>query len=127
MEKLSSLSAGLLPDDVQPRLGPDATALGQVFLVYPGGNRQGRRTCRRMDLQELRAIQDYYVRYALSSVPGVGEVASVGGYIKEYQIDVDPDALKAHGVSLMNVVEAIRNSNIDVDGGREPIPLRSTR
>jgi len=114
LEKLSSLSAGLLPDDVQPRLGPDATALGQVFWYTLEGIDKEGAPAGGWDLQELRAIQDYYVRYALSSVPGVAEVASVGGYIKEYQIDVDPDALKAHGVSLMNVVEAIRNSNIDV-------------
>ncbi|MFO7822628.1 MAG: efflux RND transporter permease subunit, partial [Cyclobacterium sp.] len=114
LEKLSSLPAGLLPDDVQPRLGPDATALGQVFWYTLEGIDEEGAPAGGWDLHELRAIQDYYVRYALSSVPGVAEVASVGGYIKEYQIDVDPDALKAHGVSLMNVVEAIRNSNIDV-------------
>ncbi|MBD3626525.1 efflux RND transporter permease subunit [Cyclobacterium sp.] len=114
LEKLSSLPAGLLPEEVQPRLGPDATALGQVFWYTLEGRDQDGEPAGGWDLHELRSIQDYYVRYALSSVPGVAEVASVGGYIKEYQIDVDPVALKAHGVSLMNVVEAIRNSNIDV-------------
>ena len=114
LEKLNSLPAGLLPEGVQPKLGPDATALGQVYWYTlegrdPEGNPVGG-----WDLHELRTIQDYYVRYALTSVAGVSEVASVGGYIKEYQVDVDPAALKANGVSLMDVMEAMRKSNLDV-------------
>lgn len=114
LEKLNSLPAGLLPDGVQPKLGPDATALGQVYWYTlegrdPEGNPAGG-----WDLHELRTIQDYYVRYSLTSVAGVSEVASVGGYIKEYQVDVDPAALKANGVSLMDVMEAVRKSNLDV-------------
>lgn len=114
LEKLNSLPAGLLPEGVQPKLGPDATALGQVYWYTlegrdPEGNPVGG-----WDLHELRTIQDYYVRYALTSVAGVSEVASVGGYIKEYQVDVDPAALKANGVSLMDVMEAVRKSNLDV-------------
>jgi Cu(I)/Ag(I) efflux system membrane protein CusA/SilA len=114
LEKLNSLPAGLLPEDVQPKLGPDATALGQVYwYTLEGRDKEGNPTGG-WDLHELRTIQDYYIRYALTSVEGVAEVASVGGYIKEYQVDVDPVALKAHGVSLMDVMQAVKNSNIDV-------------
>jgi copper/silver efflux system protein len=114
LEKLNSLSAGLLPEGVQPKLGPDATALGQVYWYTlegrdPDGNPVGG-----WDLHELRTIQDYYVRYSLTAVEGVSEVASVGGYVKEYQVDVDPGALKANGVTLMDVMEAVRKSNLDV-------------
>src|SRR5688500_10641640 len=95
-----------LPVGVTPVLGPDATALGQVFwyTVEAEG----------FDLAELRSIQDWYIRYQLNSVPGVSEVASLGGHVKQYQIDVHPDKLRAHGVSLMEVYEAVRKANIDV-------------
>jgi len=114
LEKLASLPAGTLPEGVRPTLGPDATALGQVFWYTlegqdPEGNPTGG-----WDLHELRSIQDWTVRYALMSAEGVSEVASVGGFVQEYQIDVDPDAMRAHGVSLAEVVEAIRSSNVDV-------------
>ena len=114
LEKLNSLPAGLLPEGVQPKLGPDATALGQVFWYTLEGRDKDNNPAGGWDLHELRAIQDYQIRYALTSVEGVAEVASVGGYVKEYQVDVDPVALKAHGVSLMDVMEAVRKSNIDV-------------
>lgn len=114
LEKLNSLPAGLLPSDVQPKLGPDATALGQVYWYTLEGRDKDGKPVGGWDLHELRTIQDYYVRYALTSVEGVAEVASVGGYVKQYQVDVDPAALKAHGVSLMDVMQAVRNSNIDV-------------
>jgi len=114
LEKLNSLPAGLLPPEVQPKLGPDATALGQVFWYTLEGRDQDGNPAGGWDLHELRTIQDYYVRYGLTSVDGVAEVASVGGYIKEYQVDVDPAALKAHGVTLMDVMQAVKNSNIDV-------------
>jgi copper/silver efflux system protein len=114
LEKLNSLPTGLLPVDVQPKLGPDATALGQVYwYTLEGRNKEGK-PAGGWDLHELRTIQDYYIRYALTSVEGVAEVASVGGYVKEYQVDVDPAALKAHRVSLMDVMQAVRNSNLDV-------------
>jgi len=114
LEKLSSLPAGTLPDGVQPALGPDATALGQVFWYTlegrdPDGNPTGG-----WGLDELRSVQDWYVRYALLSADGVSEVASVGGFVREYQIDVDPDAMNAHGVTLNEVVDAVRSSNLDV-------------
>ncbi len=114
LEKLNSLPTGLLPDDVQPKLGPDATALGQVYWYTLEGRDKDGNPTGGWDLHELRTVQDYYIRYALTAVDGVAEVASVGGYIKEYQVDVDPAALKAHGVSLMDVMQAVRNSNIDV-------------
>ncbi|MCA9167593.1 MAG: efflux RND transporter permease subunit [Planctomycetales bacterium] len=114
LEKLNSLPAGTLPEGVQPTLGPDATALGQILWYTlegqdPDGNPTGG-----WDLQELRTIQDWYVRYALASAEGVSEVASIGGYVQEYQIDVDPDAMRAARVSLADVFQAVRMSNVDV-------------
>ncbi len=95
-----------LPDGVVPVLGPDATALGQIFWYTVEGEGY--------DLGELRSIQDWYVRYQLNAVKGVSEVASVGGYVKQYQIDVDPNKMLAHGVKLSDVYMAVRRSNIDV-------------
>ena len=114
LEKLNALPANTLPDGVQPQLGPDATALGQVYWYTLEGRDEQGRPAGGWDLHELRSIQDYYVKYALSSVEGVSEVASVGGFVKEYQIDVDPDALKTYAVTLKDVVEAVRKSNIDI-------------
>ena len=114
LEKLNSLSAGLLPEGVQPALGPDATALGQVFwYTLEGRDEQGAPTGG-WDLHELRRIQDWQVRYALLAAEGVSEVASVGGFVQEYQIDVNPDALRAYGVQLDEVFHAVRMSNRDV-------------
>lgn len=114
LEKLNSLPAGTLPEGVQPTLGPDATALGQILWYTlegqdPDGNPTGG-----WDLQELRTIQDWYVRYAIASAEGVSEVASIGGFVQEYQIDVDPDAMRAAKVSLTDVFQAVRMSNVDV-------------
>lgn len=114
LEKLNSLPSGLLPEGVQPKLGPDATALGQVFWYTLEGRDEDGNPSGGWNPEELRSIQDYYVRYALTAVEGVAEVASVGGYVKEYQVDIDPAALKAYGVSLMDVMEAVRKSNLDV-------------
>lgn len=105
-EQLTTVT-GLLPDGVTPSLAPDATALGQIFyyvLEPPPG----------MDLAELRSKQDFFVKYALQSVDGVAEVASVGGYVKQYQVEVDPDALRYHSISLAQVIRAVEDSNIDV-------------
>jgi len=114
LEKLNSLAPGTLPSDVRPTLGPDATALGQIFwYTLEGRDEQGEPTGG-WDPHELRTIQDWYVRYALMSAKGISEVASVGGFVKEYQIDVDPDAMRAHGVTLEEVVNAVRMSNRDV-------------
>ncbi len=109
LEKLNSLPSGTLPEGVQPTLGPDATALGQVFWYTVEGEGFG--------LDELRTIQDYYVRYALQAAGGVSEVASVGGYVREYQIDINPDAMRAHGITLPEIFDAVRMSNLDVGAG----------
>ena len=114
LEKLNSLPAGSLPENVQPALGPDATALGQIFWYTlegrdPEGNPTGG-----WDPHELRSIQDWYVRYVLLSADGISEVASVGGYVQEYQVDVDPDAMRAHNVRLDDVFKAVKMSNVDV-------------
>jgi len=114
LEKLNSLPAGLLPDDVTPALGPDATALGQVYWYTLEGRDPDGRPVGGWDLDELRSIQDWYVRYGLLAAEGISEVASIGGYVREYQVDVDPDALRAHGVTLQQVFDAVRKSNLDV-------------
>ena len=114
LEKLNSLPSGTLPQGVTPQLGPDATALGQVFwYTLEGMNPEGEPTGG-WDLDELRSTQDWYVRYALQGVDGVAEVASIGGYVKEYQIDVDPDALRTYDIALHEVFDAVRGSNLDV-------------
>lgn len=114
LEKLNSLPANTLPDGVQPTLGPDATALGQIYwYTLEGRDKEGNPTGG-WDLHELRTIQDFYVRFGLSSAQGVSEVASIGGFVKEYQVDVDPEAMKANGVTLEQVMNAIKKSNLDV-------------
>ncbi|MFZ6052962.1 efflux RND transporter permease subunit [Halocola ammonii] len=113
LEKINSLPSGLLPDGVQPSLGPDATALGQVYwYTLEGRDKEGNPTGG-WDLHEIRTVQDFYVKYGLNAAEGVSEVASIGGFVKEYQIDVNPDALKAYNISLANVTNAVRNSNRD--------------
>ncbi|TRO67060.1 efflux RND transporter permease subunit [Christiangramia sabulilitoris] len=113
LEKLNSLPSGLLPAEVQPSLGPDATALGQVFWYTLEGRDKDGNVTGGWDLHELRKIQDYYVKPSLSATSGVSEVASVGGYVQEYQIDVDPDALKAYNIGINQVMMAVKNSNRD--------------
>ena len=118
LEKLNSLPPNLLPEGVQPTLGPDATALGQIFwYTLEGRDTQTNRPSGGWDPQELRTIQDYYVRYSLTAADGVAEVASVGGYVKEYQVDLDPDAMRSYGVNLIEVMKAVKNANIDVGAG----------
>lgn len=121
LEKLSSLPAGTLPEGVQPTLGPDATALGQIFWYTLEGRDPQGNVAGGWDLEELRTIQDWQVRLALRSASGVSEVASVGGFVREYQIDVDPDAMRAYKVGIDEVFEAVRRSNIDV--GAQTIEL----
>ncbi|MCE5331060.1 MAG: efflux RND transporter permease subunit [Bacteroidales bacterium] len=124
LEKLNSLPAGTLPQGVQPSLGPDATALGQIFwYTLEGRDPKTGKPNGGWDPQELRTIQDFYVKYSLSAAEGVSEVASVGGFIKEYQVDVNPEALKAFGVSVMDVMNAVRKSNLDI--GAETIELNN--
>ena len=114
LEKLSSLPAGTLPEGVAPTLGPDATALGQVFWYTLEGHGPDGAPVGGWDLHELRSIQDWTLRFALQSVPGVAEVASIGGHVQEYQVDVDPDAMAASNVTIGQVAAAVRNSNLDV-------------
>src|SRR5512147_841349 len=99
-----------LPQGVNPVLGPDATSVGWVFQ-YALVDKSGQH-----DLSDLRTFQDFHLRYALASVPGVAEVATVGGYQRQYQIEVDPVRLHAYGLSLTDVTTAIRRSNSDVGG-----------
>ncbi|MBF0197148.1 MAG: efflux RND transporter permease subunit [Planctomycetes bacterium] len=114
IEKLNSLPPGTLPDGVQPSLGPDATALGQVFWYTLEGRDSEGEPAGGWNLDELRSIQDWQVRYSLLAADGIAEVASVGGHIKEYQIDVDPDAMRAHRVTIEEIFKAVKMSNIDV-------------
>ena len=109
---LEYLSAVLprLPQDVKTELGPDATGLGWIFqyaLVDPSGKHS---------LAELRSYQDWYLRYYLKSVPGVAEVAPIGGFVKQYQVNVDPNRLQAYGIPINRVVEAVRRGNTEVGG-----------
>lgn len=105
LERLN-VAQGRLPSGVTPLLGPDATALGQIYWYTLEG--EG------FDLEELRSMQDWYVRYQLNAVEGVSEVASIGGFVKQYQIDLHPDKLRAFNVTLMDVFTAVGKSNIDV-------------
>lgn len=114
LEKLASLPPGTVPDGVIPTLGPDATALGQIFWYTLEGQDADGNVVGGWDPDELRSIQDWIVRYSLQSVSGVSEVASIGGFVREYQVDVDPDAMRAHGVSLAQVASAVAKSNLDV-------------
>ncbi|MCR9206875.1 MAG: efflux RND transporter permease subunit [bacterium] len=106
-EQLGS-AASQLPDGVVPQLGPDATGLGQVYYYTLQPPDEG------MGLAELRSMQDFVVKYELQAVEGVSEVASIGGYVRQYQIEVDPDKLRFHNVSLDKLAMAIKGSNLDV-------------
>ena len=124
LEKLNSLPSGTLPQGVQPTLGPDATALGQIYwYTLEGRDPKTGKPTGGWDPQELRTIQDFYVKYGLTTAEGVSEVASAGGFIKEYQIDLNPEALKAFNVSTMDVMNAVRKSNLDI--GAETIELNN--
>ncbi|GAB4298244.1 MAG: CusA/CzcA family heavy metal efflux RND transporter [Ignavibacteriaceae bacterium] len=99
---------GSLPDGVNPQLGPDATGLGWVYQYVLNSDKK--------DLQELRSIQDFFLKYELSSIPGVSEVASIGGYVKQYQVNLDPNKLASYNIPLQKVKSAIKQSNNDVGG-----------
>lgn len=114
LEKLYSLPKNLLPIGIQPKLGPDATALGQVFWYTLEGRNEEGKTTGGWDLHELRSVQDYYVKNALSSVSGVAEVASVGGFVQEYHVDADPEQLRRYNISLEQLATAVRKSNHEV-------------
>ncbi|MGH9838470.1 MAG: efflux RND transporter permease subunit [Blastocatellia bacterium] len=107
LEKLN-LAASQMPPGVVPTLGPDATGVGQVYWYTVEG--------KGYDLGTLRSLQDWFIRYQLNSVPGVAEVASVGGYVRQYQVDIDPNKLRAYGVTLAGVKMAIERSNNNVGG-----------
>ena len=114
LEKLNSLPSGLLPDGVNPTLGPDATGLGQIYWYTLEGRDKDGNVTGGWDLQELRSIQDYYVKYGLASAGGVSEIASIGGYVQEYQIDVEPEKMRQYGIGLGDVVKAVKESNQDI-------------
>lgn len=116
--RLNGLPSGILPADVKPALGPYATALGQIFWYTLEGRDPDGKPAGGWDLHELRTLQDWTVRYHLQSAEGITEVAPVGGFVQEYQIDVDPDAMRAYRVSLEDVFRAVRMSNLDV-GARQ--------
>jgi len=107
LERLS-LVATQMPEGAVPTLGPDATGVGHVFWYTVESDSHS--------LRDLRTLQDWFIRYQLNAVPGVAEVASVGGHVQQYQIDIDPTRLRAYNLSLGNVVEAVRNSNENVGG-----------
>lgn len=122
LEKLNSLPQGTLPAGVQPTLGPDATALGQIFwYTLEGRNPETGKPAGGWNPDELRTLQDFYVKYSLSTANGVSEVASIGGYIKEYQVELNPNAMRSFNVSIMDVMGAIQKSNIDI--GAETIEI----
>ncbi|UCG87772.1 MAG: efflux RND transporter permease subunit, partial [Gemmatimonadota bacterium] len=116
LEYLNGIRGGL-PPGAEPTLGPDATGVGWVYEYVLESDS--------LDLAELRSLQDWYIRYQLTSVPGVSEVASVGGFVKQYQVEVDPERLRAFGIPATRVAQAISSHNIDIGarvlemGGRE--------
>lgn len=114
LEKLNSLPSGLLPEGVNPSLGPDATGLGQIFWYTLEGRDKNGEVTGGWDLHELRSVQDYYVKYGLSSASGVSEVSSIGGYVQEYQIDVDPELMKQYNIGLEQLVNAVKQTNRDI-------------
>src|SRR5882757_2045789 len=107
LERLNLVSKQM-PAGVVPTLGPDATGVGHVFWYTVEGTGH--------DLRELRALQDWFIRYQLNSVPGVAEVASVGGEVQQYQIDLDPNRLRTYGLPMSRVVDAVMRSNQNVGG-----------
>ncbi len=107
LERLT-LVGGNLPDGVKPTLGPDATGVGQIFWYTLESDKHS--------LIELRSLQDWFVRYQLNAVPGVAEVGSVGGYVQQYQIDIDPNRLRSYDLPLSKIIEAIERSNNNVGG-----------
>ena len=114
LEKLNSLPKKLLPEGVNPTLGPDATGLGQIFWYTLEGRDEKGNVTGGWDLHELRNIQDYQVKYALASSKGVSEVASIGGFVQEYQIDVNPEVMRKYNITLQNIVKAVKNNNNEI-------------
>lgn len=123
LEKLSNLG-NILPEGVTATLGPDATGLGQIFWYTLENDKD---SLKPKSLAQLRSIQDFYVKYLLQGVKGVSEVSSIGGFVKEYQIDIDPKKIFAFDIHFEQIIKAVQNSNIDVgaevieEGSREMI------
>ncbi|MEX0885546.1 MAG: efflux RND transporter permease subunit [Phycisphaeraceae bacterium] len=117
LEKLNALSADTLPAGVSPALGPDATGLGQIFWYTLEGRDPDGEPVGGWDLGELRAAQDWLVRFGLLAAEGVSEVASIGGHVPEYVVEADPDALRAYDVTLSRLLAAVRDANLDVGAG----------
>ncbi|HVU17836.1 MAG TPA: CusA/CzcA family heavy metal efflux RND transporter [Candidatus Didemnitutus sp.] len=115
LERLNSLG-DLLPAGISARLGPDATGLGWVYQYYLKVDPQQAPNGQGYDLGELRAVQDYYVRYQLAEIPGVAEVASIGGFVREWQVEVSALKLQAYGVTLGEVMDAVAQSSLNVGG-----------
>ncbi len=113
LEKLSALPKGLLPENVTPSLGPEATALGQIFWYTLEGRTNEGKPAGGWEPQEIRKVQDFFLSYALQSVKGVAEVGSIGGNISEYQINLNPHEMRQYGVSLNDVMLAVKNANIN--------------
>src|SRR5262249_13561385 len=107
LERMSLVTKGL-PAGATPTLGPDATGVGHVFWYTVESPT--------LSLRDLRTLQDWFIRYQLNAVPGVAEVASVGGFVQQYEIDVDPNRLRSYNVPLSRVVAAVRDSNLNVGG-----------
>src|SRR6185437_5805799 len=107
LERMSLMTKSL-PTGVTPTLGPDATGVGHVFWYTVESPT--------LSLRDLRTLQDWFIRYQINAVPGVAEVASVGGYVQQYQIDVDPNRLRTYNLPLGAVVAAVRDSNLNVGG-----------
>lgn len=115
LEKFNSLPPGTLPEGVQPALDPDATALGQIYwYTLEGRDPATGKPTGGWNAEELRTIQDYYIKYSLSAAEGVSEVASAEGFVKEYQVELNPDAMRAFNVSVMDIMGAIKKSNLDI-------------
>ena len=115
LEKLSVLPFKL-PEGVTPKLGPDATSIGWIYEYYLDDSAAAK-AGHALDLGQLRSLQDWFVRLQLSAVPGVAEVASIGGFVRQYQVDVNPNQLRAYGLPLSAVIEKIRGSSRNVGGG----------
>src|SRR5256714_5078716 len=104
LERLN-LASTFLPPGIVPTLGPDATGVGQVFWYTVDGP---------YDPAQLRSLQDWFIRYQLNSVPGVAEVASIGGFVRQYQVDVDPVKLREYNIPIRTVIDAVQRSNSNV-------------
>jgi copper/silver efflux system protein len=114
LERLNTISSQM-PRGVVPTLGPDATGLGWIYQYYLDTSKAGA-LGKGYDLGELRALQDWFIRYQLNSVPGVAEVASIGGFVRQYHIDIDPNKLRAYGITLKDTLQAVTGSNNNVGG-----------